>query len=101
MDRIDEIVPINQVEIWEVCNQRIMMGMQHNFHIHGTHFTILERNGESSNVYDNEKGYKDTVYIGPGESVKLLVKITDYIDEKVPYMYHCHFLVSKNQKRIM
>lgn len=92
MDRIDEIVPINQVEIWEVYNQRMMMGMQHNFHIHGTHFTILERNGKSSNVYDNEKGYKDTVYVGSGESVKLLVKMTDYTDEKVPYMYHCHFL---------
>ncbi|NOX16206.1 MAG: multicopper oxidase domain-containing protein [Epsilonproteobacteria bacterium] len=113
MDRIDEIVPINKIEIWEIYNQRMMMmGMQHNFHIHGTHFIILERNGKSSNVNDNEKGYKDTVYIGPGERVKLLVKMTDYIDEKVPYMYHCHFLehedagmmgqfiVSKNQRRV-
>ncbi len=91
MHRIDEVVPLNQVEIWEVSNKR-MMSMDHNFHIHGTHFMILERNGESMYVDENEAGYKDTVYIPAGESVKLILKMTDYKDEKLPYMYHCHFL---------
>jgi len=93
MNRIDEIVPVNKVEIWKIYNQKMMMmGMEHNFHIHATHFMILERNNSSSNVLENEKGYKDTVYLAPGDSVKLLVKMSDYTDNKTPYMYHCHFL---------
>lgn len=93
MHTIDEIVPLNQVEIWEIHNQKMMMmGMEHNFHIHGTHFMVVERNGSIHNVLENEKGYKDTVYLAPGDSVKLVIKMTDYTDSKVPYMYHCHFL---------
>ncbi len=93
MNRIDEVIGLNDVEIWEINNSRMMMmGMEHNFHIHSTHFMVLERNGSASNVLANEKGYKDTVYLGPGESVKLIVKMTDYVDKKTPYMYHCHFL---------
>ncbi len=87
MNRIDENVPLNQVEIWDVENS---MGMNHNFHIHATHFEIIERNGGS--VADNEKGYKDTVYLAPNDKVKLIVKMTDYTDSTNPYMYHCHFL---------
>jgi len=86
---INERVPINQVEIWEVSND---MMVNHNFHIHGTHFFIAQRNGSSVNVVENEKGYKDTVLIPPNESVTLLVKMTDYADSVNPYMYHCHFL---------
>ena len=93
MNRIDEVLKLNQVEIWEVTNQgMMMMRMEHNFHIHATHFRIIERNGSYNNVLENEKGYKDTVYLAPGDTVKLLVKMTDYSSKKTPYMYHCHFL---------
>jgi FtsP/CotA-like multicopper oxidase with cupredoxin domain len=89
MSVINERVPVNQVEIWEVTNT---MGMNHNFHIHATHFTIAERNGSVANVAENEKGYKDTVFVGANDTVKLLVKMVDYTNTTVPYMYHCHFL---------
>ena len=89
MMRIDERVPLNSIEIWEVTNE---MGMDHNFHIHATHFTLAERNGSYENVADNEKGYKDTVYLAPNDTVKLLVKMVDFTDNSLPYMYHCHFL---------
>jgi len=93
MKRIDEVLRLNDVEIWEVHNSRMMMmQMEHNFHIHSTHFRVLERNGSRENVLENERGYKDTVYLAPGDSVKLIVKMTDYVDSKIPYMYHCHFL---------
>lgn len=86
-------MPLNQVEIWEVENKKMMMmGMEHNFHIHGTYFTILERNGSAKNVLENEKGYKDTVYLAPGDKVKLMIKMIDYKSKLNPYMYHCHFL---------
>jgi len=89
MEVINEHVPLDQVEIWEVVNS---MNMNHNFHIHATHFTIAERNGSASNVLDNEQGYKDTVFLAPNDSVKLLIKMVDYSDSTLPYMYHCHFL---------
>ena len=93
MNRIDEVLKLNETEIWEVSNQKMMMmRMEHNFHIHATHFRVIERNGSYANVLENERGYKDTVYLAPGDTVKLLVKMTDYRSNKAPYMYHCHFL---------
>ena len=89
MNFINESVPIDQIEVWEVINQ---MGMDHNFHIHATHFQIIERNGSIINVAENEKGYKDVVYLAPNDSVKLILKMKDYRDANAPYMYHCHFL---------
>lgn len=89
MNVINEYVPIDQVEIWEITNS---MMIPHNFHIHANHFIIIERDGSANNVLDNEKGYKDTVYLPPNSSVKVLVKMSDYADVNYPYMYHCHFL---------
>lgn len=89
METINEKVPINDVEIWEVKNN---MRMNHNFHIHATHFMIIQRNGSPLNIRENEKAYKDTVLIPGNQSVKFIVKMIDYKDEKTPYMYHCHFL---------
>ncbi|WP_456393772.1 multicopper oxidase family protein [Nitratifractor sp.] len=95
-DRIDEQVPLGEYEIWEAENVGMgmggMMGMNHNFHIHATHFRILERNGSVAKVRPWERGYKDTVFLAPGDRVKLLVRHTDYADAKRPYMYHCHVL---------
>jgi len=88
-NRIDESVPLNAIEIWNITNN---MGVNHNFHIHATHFRILSRNGNASAVDLNERGYKDVVFIPPHESVSFIVKMTDYKDTNVPYMYHCHFL---------
>ncbi len=88
LNRIDETVSLNEQEIWEVSNT---MGVNHNFHVHGTHFTVIERNG-SSNIPVNDSGYKDVVFLPPSSSVKLMVKMTDYTDAYAPYMYHCHVL---------
>jgi len=89
INRIDENVSLNDVEIWEVYNS---MPIDHNFHIHATHFEILDRNGDTSAVGANERGYKDTVFVPARQRVRFLVKMTDYTDATVPYMYHCHFL---------
>ena len=89
MNTINERVPVNQVEIWEVTNT---MRMNHNFHMHATHFLVAERNGSSANVALNERGYKDTVRLEPNDTVKLIIKMTDYTSTTNPYMYHCHFL---------
>ena len=89
MSRIDEVVPIEDIEIWEITNT---MNMEHNFHIHSTHFYPLERNGSPSNILPSEHGYKDTIRLAPRDSVKIIVKMTDFPDDENGYMYHCHFL---------
>lgn len=88
-DRIDEKVTLNTTEIWHIEND---MGMDHNFHIHATHFRIYKRDGKVDNVSENEKGFKDCVYLPGGSTVDLIVKMIDYSDEDGKYMYHCHFL---------
>lgn len=89
ISRIDENIPLGDIEIWDITND---MMVDHNFHIHATHFMLIERNGSATSVAPNEKGYKDVVYIPSGESVRFIVKMTDYSDNTIPYMYHCHFL---------
>ena len=92
MTRIDQIVPLNDVEIWEIRNDETD-GMTHNFHVHGTHFQIVERDGSAANVAAYEKGFKDTVRIPSGGRVKIILQMTDYTtDATAPYMFHCHIL---------
>jgi FtsP/CotA-like multicopper oxidase with cupredoxin domain len=89
MGRIDEKVPLGDIEIWEIVNT---MPMHHNFHIHATHFEPLERNGRREHIYPNERGYKDVILVPAGSSVRFVVRMSDYADPRTPYMYHCHFL---------
>jgi len=37
-------------------------------------------------------GWKDTVLVPPGTTVRLLVRFADYTNPAVPYMFHCHLL---------
>jgi len=89
MARIDEKVPLGDIEIWEVENT---MPMHHNFHIHATHFEPIDRDGKAENIYANERGHKDVVLVPSGSTVRVVVQMTDYADSTTPYMYHCHFL---------
>jgi FtsP/CotA-like multicopper oxidase with cupredoxin domain len=88
IDVINEVVPLNQIEDWTITNN---MNVDHNFHIHATHFRLTKRNGSTA-IAPEENGYKDTVFIPAGESVTVQVVMKDYTDTTVPYMYHCHFL---------
>ena len=38
------------------------------------------------------RGWKDTVYVPPHETVRFLVELGDYADPETPYMFHCHVL---------
>ena len=92
MNRIDERLNQGDVEEWEIINGT---GTNHNFHIHGTHFRVISRNDNPALVAENEKGYKDVVYLPPNEKVKFIVEIPNdgvTADDANPYMFHCHFL---------
>jgi FtsP/CotA-like multicopper oxidase with cupredoxin domain len=87
MGRIDQTVPVNTTEIWEIANRS---GTPHNFHVHDTRFRILEFEGEPPPPALS--GPKDTVAVPPGETVRLVVRFSDYTDPSTPYMFHCHLL---------
>lgn len=88
IDRIDDNVTLGDIEIWEVfTNRSMMMGSPgHPFHIHGTQFQVLSRNGYEPE--ENEKGWKDTVFVRAGETVRIIVRFK----YKGIFMYHCHIL---------
>jgi FtsP/CotA-like multicopper oxidase with cupredoxin domain len=87
MNRIDEEVKRNETEIWVVRNLGGMMQTGgHPFHVHGTQFQIVSRDGKAPPP--EERGFKDTVFVDVGEEVILRVVF------KYPgiFMYHCHIL---------
>lgn len=87
MDIINEVGKYGEKEIWTITNPATMMhSMGHPFHIHGTQFQVLTRNGKEP--LPEEMGWKDTVFINPDEEVKLIVRFNDI----GTYMYHCHIL---------
>jgi len=87
MNRIDEVIKLNDIEIWEFKNNS---PMPHPMHIHDIQFRILSRNGAKPPL--NERGLKDTVLVQPKEKVQVITQFTDYADDKEPYMFHCHNL---------
>jgi len=92
MNRIDAALSRGDVEEWEIVNGTMM---NHNFHIHGTHFRVISRNNDPAQVLPSEKGYKDVVFLSPRTRVKFIVQIPNdevTADTNNPYMFHCHFL---------
>jgi suppressor of ftsI len=87
MNRIDEVVGTGSAEIWELRNAA---GTPHNFHVHGVSFRVLDYRGDPAPPHLS--GLKDTVYVPPGDTVRLLVRFPDYGDPDTPYMFHCHIL---------
>jgi suppressor of ftsI len=85
--RIDEVVELGATEVWEVENTS---GTPHNFHVHDVRFRVIEYAGEPPPPHLS--GPKDTVYVPPGETVRLATAFEDYADPSIPYMFHCHIL---------
>lgn len=81
MSRIDEVVTVGSTEVWEIAN---VSGGVHNFHVHDVQFQVLDTDDPALS------GPKDTVYMPPGATRRLLMRFTDYSDPAAPYMFHCH-----------
>jgi FtsP/CotA-like multicopper oxidase with cupredoxin domain len=75
----------------------MMMSMAHPIHLHGQSFQIVSRNMSAEGQEDYEtvregfitSGWKDTVLVMPGESVRIIKPFQDF---KGLFMYHCHNL---------
>ncbi|GAA1774889.1 multicopper oxidase family protein [Actinomadura chokoriensis] len=87
MDRVDMRIKRGETEIWRVHNRDVQPSVPHNFHVHGTHFQVLDRNGRP--VTGHEAGRKDTVAVPIGGDVRLKVRFDRYLGR---YLYHCHLL---------
>ena len=84
-DRVDELVEAGATEIWEITN---ISPVPHPFHAHAIQWQVLDRNGSAPS--GAELGWKDTVLVNPGESVRIIGRF-----EPVNYglyVYHCHNL---------
>ena len=87
MARMDEVVRLGDIEIWEVSNRG---GQPHPFHVHLVQFQILDRNGQPPT--GAELGWKDTVLVPPGDVVRIIMPFERYADPQTPYMYNCHIM---------
>jgi FtsP/CotA-like multicopper oxidase with cupredoxin domain len=88
MMRIDETFIKDEIYYFEVTNED---DENHSFHIHNSQFLVVELNGERIDY--KSSGWKDTIYLRPGESMKLQVKFRFTGD----YMYHCHILIHEEK----
>ncbi|MGC8507672.1 MAG: multicopper oxidase family protein, partial [Thiomonas sp.] len=87
MERIDQRLRLGSTEIWEVINQG---HMAHPFHYHSTSFQILSRHGDTPPAH--EAGWKDTVLVRHGETVRLIAHFNQPASDAHPFMFHCHIL---------
>ena len=85
IDRTDFTVPFGELEIWQYVNQSDEF---HPMHPHGALMQVLERHGMDM-LPAEDTGWKDTVLVAPGETVRVLVR---YDTHAGPYVHHCHNL---------
>ena len=93
-NRVDIQTRLGTTEVWTVRNVEAPLPagkpdfhLWHSFHTHLTFFRVLERNGQPADARD--VGLKDTVTLGPGETVKIAMTWGPYTGQ---YLYHCHQL---------
>ena len=91
----EETVTAGSTQVWEFVNLTNGMGMEaaHPIHMHGRQFRVLDRTGGRpantlrAGIVDD--GWKDTVLVLPGETVRVQVTFTRHPGL---YLYHCHIL---------
>jgi spore coat protein A len=75
-------------ELWTLKNDS--GGWFHPVHIHLVDFKVVDRNGRPPFAYEN--GPKDVVYVGEGDSVRVLI----HFSGRGKYMMHCHNTVHED-----
>jgi FtsP/CotA-like multicopper oxidase with cupredoxin domain len=91
----EETVAAGSTHVWEFVNLTNGMGMEaaHPIHMHGRQFRVLDRTGgRTTNTLRAgvvDAGWRDTVLVLPGETVRVQVTFTNHPGL---YLYHCHIL---------
>ena len=82
--RVDVRVPRGELELWEVVNASTH---PHPFHVHAVQFQVASRT--SGPIGPHETGWKDTVFVWPGERMELLMRFEGVAGL---FLLHCHNL---------
>lgn len=99
-----DAVPIaarrNTVEVWDLRNAE--HSMPHPMHMHGFQFQVLARQNSPQQIRTlgvhgsgrtvSDLGWKDTVLVWPGETVRLAVDFSHDFGGDQTYVFHCHNL---------
>ena len=92
MDFINFKVPFENIEIWEIRNQT---PIAHPFHIHNVPFYVLDINGNPPPAH--HRGRKDVILVPGGNAVvRFITQFTDFHNDTIPYMFHCHMLTHED-----
>jgi len=100
MDEVAFDVKRGSQEIWSFSNPKL--GMPHPMHLHGFSFQVLERLHSPTHIAAlarfgkgrtvSDLGWKDTVLVWPGETVRIAVDFAHDFAGDQTYMVHCHNL---------
>jgi suppressor of ftsI/bilirubin oxidase len=99
-DETPIVVKRDTVEVWDIRN--VPPTMPHPMHIHGFQFRVVSRSGSpeqqrrlaitESGLAASDLGFKDTVLVWPGETVRIVTDFAHpFLGDQV-YMVHCHNL---------
>lgn len=91
MQRIDFRVTEGDTEVWGVSN---VDNWPHNFHVHDVQFQVLTFGGGPPPA--PLRGWKDTLYLAPGDRATIAMRFADHSDPVTPYMFHCHLLAHED-----
>ncbi|HEY5526782.1 MAG TPA: multicopper oxidase [Candidatus Anoxymicrobiaceae bacterium] len=102
MDPTTEKPELGAIEIWQMINTT---ADTHPMHVHLVQFRILDRRpfnvaafvATGQIIYTgppippdaNERGWKDTARVNPGQITRYIIKFVSYVGT---YVYHCHIL---------
>lgn len=90
----------DSIEVWDIRN--VPPTMPHPMHIHGFQFRVVSRTGSPEQqqrlatgdhgLAASDLGWKDTVLVWPGETVRIVTDFSHpFLGDQV-YMVHCHNL---------
>jgi suppressor of ftsI/bilirubin oxidase len=116
MDQVPVKVSRGSTEIWEIKNRygsggMGMMSMPHPMHIHGFQFQVLQRINSplqvrrlainAQGLLPTDMGFKDTVLVWPGETVRIAVDFSHNFPGTQRYLLHCHILEHEDNGMMM
>jgi blue copper oxidase len=94
------VVQRDTVEVWDIRN--VQPSMPHPMHLHGFQFRVVSREGspdqqrrlaiEPGRLAASDLGWKDTVLVWPGETVRIVTDFSHPFQGDQVYMIHCHNL---------
>jgi blue copper oxidase len=95
----------NTVELWDFQNAKA--SMPHPMHMHGFSFQVVSRINSPNQIRKlaqdtsgrlvTDLGWKDTVLVWPGETVRIAIDFTHSYKGDQIYVVHCHNLEHEDQ----